>query len=341
MTKPMNYPAVLSKLIARIDLSREEMLDLMRAIMTGELTSAQISGAVVALRCKGETVTELAAAATVMRELSIKVPLAGIENLVDTCGTGGDGAHTFNVSTAAAFVAAAAGAKVAKHGGRSVSSKSGSADVLEALGVNVNLPPEAVAQAVREIGVGFMFAPNHHSAMKHAAPVRRELGVRTLFNLLGPMTNPAGAPNQVLGVFDRAYTRLLAEVLRELGSRHVLVVHADDGLDEISLGAATHVTELKNGQISEYTLNPEDFGLVRMASEKLAVNSVAESKAMLLAALANEPGPARDIVALNAGAAIYVSGGAASLAEGVLAAQTTLASGAARSKLDALATRLG
>jgi len=335
----MNYPALLSKLVARTDLAREEMLDLMRAIMTGELTPAQIAGAVVALRCKGETVTELAAAATVMRELSTKVPLTGVDYLVDTCGTGGDGAHTFNVSTAAAFVAAAAGAKVAKHGGRSVSSKSGSADVLEALGVNVNLPPEAVAQAVREIGVGFMFAPNHHSAMKHAAPVRRELGVRTFFNLLGPMTNPAGAPNQVLGVFDRAYTRLLAEVLRELGSRHVLVVHADDGLDEISLGATTYVAELKDGQIHEYTVSPEDFGLTRCASEKLSVSGVEESKAMLLGALDNQPGPARDIVALNAGAALYVSGVAASLAEGVLAAQAAIQSGAAKARLEALAAR--
>ncbi|MBM4189938.1 MAG: anthranilate phosphoribosyltransferase [Betaproteobacteria bacterium] len=335
----MNYPALLSKLVARTDLAREEMLDLMRAIMTGELTPAQIAGAVVALRCKGETVTELAAAATVMRELSTKVPLTGVDYLVDTCGTGGDGAHTFNVSTAAAFVAAAAGAKVAKHGGRSVSSKSGSADVLEALGVNVNLPPEAVAQAVREIGVGFMFAPNHHSAMKHAAPVRRELGVRTFFNLLGPMTNPAGAPNQVLGVFDRAYTRLLAEVLRELGSRHVLVVHADDGLDEISLGATTHIAELKDGQIHEYTVSPEDFGLTRCASEKLSVSGVEESKAMLLGALDNQPGPARDIVALNAGAALYVSGVAASLAEGVLAAQAAIQSGAAKARLEALAAR--
>jgi len=335
----MNYPALLSKLVARTDLAREEMLDLMRAIMTGELTPAQIAGAVVALRCKGETVTELAAAATVMRELSTKVPLTGVDYLVDTCGTGGDGAHTFNVSTAAAFVAAAAGAKVAKHGGRSVSSKSGSADVLEALGVNVNLPPEAVAQAVREIGVGFMFAPNHHSAMKHAAPVRRELGVRTFFNLLGPMTNPAGAPNQVLGVFDRAYTRLLAEVLRELGSRHVLVVHADDGLDEISLGATTHIAELKDGQIHEYTVSPEDFGLTRCASENLSVSGVEESKAMLLGALDNQPGPARDIVALNAGAALYVSGVAASLAEGVLAAQAAIQSGAAKARLEALAAR--
>ncbi len=335
----MNFSALLSKLIARTDLSREEMLDLMRAIMTGALTPAQTAGAVVALRCKGETVTELAAAATVMRELSTKVPLAGVDHLVDTCGTGGDGAHTFNVSTAAAFVAAAAGAKVAKHGGRSVSSKSGSADVLEALGVNVNLPPEAVARAVRDIGVGFMFAPNHHSAMRHAAPVRRELGVRTFFNLLGPMTNPAAAPNQVLGVFDRAYTRLLAEVLRELGSRHVLVVHADDGLDEISLGALTHVAELKDGQIDEYTVSPEDFGLARCASEKLAVSDVEQSKVLLLSALDNQPGPARDIVALNAGAALYVSGVTASLVEGVLAAQSTIASGAARAKLAALAAR--
>jgi anthranilate phosphoribosyltransferase len=335
----MNFSALLSKLIARTDLSREEMLDLMRAIMTGALTPAQTAGAVVALRCKGETVTELAAAATVMRELSTKVPLAGVDHLVDTCGTGGDGAHTFNVSTAAAFVAAAAGAKVAKHGGRSVSSKSGSADVLEALGVNVNLPPEAVARAVRDIGVGFMFAPNHHSAMRHAAPVRRELGVRTFFNLLGPMTNPAAAPNQVLGVFDRAYTRLLAEVLRELGSRHVLVVHADDGLDEISLGALTHVAELKDGQIDEYTVSPEDFGLARCASEKLAVSDVEQSKVLLLGALDNQPGPARDIVALNAGAALYVSGVTASLVEGVLAAQSTIASGAARAKLAALAAR--
>lgn len=335
----MNYSATLSQLIARQDLGREDMLALMRGIMTGELTPAQIAAAVVALRCKGETVTELAAAATVMRELSTKVPLEGVAHLVDTCGTGGDGAHTFNVSTAAAFVAAAGGAHVAKHGGRSVSSKSGSADVLEALGVNVNLPPEAVAQAVCEIGVGFMFAPNHHSAMKHAAPVRRELGVRTFFNLLGPMTNPAGAPNQVLGVFDRVYTRLMAEVLRELGSRHVLVVHADDGLDEISLGATTHVAELKDGEIREYTINPEDFGFSRCASEKLAVSDVEQSKALVLAALENQSGPARDIVALNAGAALYVSGVSASLAEGVLAAQSAMASGAARAKLVALAAK--
>lgn len=332
----MNYAATLNRLIAREDLASAEMLELMRAIMTGALTPAQIAGAVIALRCKGETVIELAAAATVMRELSTKVPLAGIEHLVDTCGTGGDGAHTFNISTAAAFVAAAAGARVAKHGGRSVSSKSGSADVLESLGVNVNLPPERVAAAVQEVGVGFMFAPNHHSAMKHAAPVRRELGVRTLFNLLGPMTNPAGAPNQVLGVFDRGLVRKLAEVLRELGSRHVMVVHSADGLDELSLAGVTFVAELKHGEITEYAVQPQDFGLVHCPSEALAVADVEEAKRRFLRALDNEDAPERDIVALNAGAAIYVAGLAASLHDGVDKARLALESGQARGRLRAL-----
>jgi len=332
----MNYSATLNQLITRADLTREAMLDLMRAVMTGELTPAQIAGAIIALRCKGETVTELAAAATVMRELSTKVPLAGVEHLVDTCGTGGDGAHTFNISTAAAFVAAACGAKVAKHGGRSVSSKSGSADVLEALGINVNLPPESVARAVNEIGVGFMFAPNHHLAMKHAAPVRRDLGVRTLFNLLGPMTNPAGAPNQVIGVFSQALTRTLAEVLRELGSRHVMVVHAADGLDEISLAGETFVAELKDGAIHEYTLTPEQFGLGRCSSEHFGVDGVEVSKVRLLEALSGQPGPEADIVAVNAGAAVYVAGLAVSLAEGVTRARQAIASRAAMAKLEAL-----
>jgi len=332
----MNYSALLSKLIAREDLPRQEMLELMGAVMTGQLSPAQIAGAIIALRCKGETVTELAAAATVMRDLSTKVPLAGVDHLVDTCGTGGDGAHTFNISTAAAFVTAAAGAHVAKHGGRSVSSKSGSADVLEALGVNVNLAPERIAQAVREIGVGFMFAPHHHSAMKHAAPVRKELGVRTLFNLLGPMTNPAGAPNQVLGVFHRDLVRLLAEVLRDLGSRHVLVVHAADGLDELSLAGVTFVAELKDGQISEYAVQPQDYGLVHCASEQMAVADLEEAKTRFMAALNNDDGPERDIVAFNAGAAIYVSGLAASLAEGVDKARAALANGAAKARLQAL-----
>ncbi|MBI5938739.1 MAG: anthranilate phosphoribosyltransferase [Betaproteobacteria bacterium] len=332
----MNYSALLNKLIGREDLAREEMLELMRAVMTGELSPAQIAGAIVALRCKGETVTELAAAAQVMRELSTKVPLEGVEHLVDTCGTGGDGAHTFNISTAAAFVAAAAGARVAKHGGRSVSSKCGSADVLEALGIKVDLPPERIAQAVREIGVGFMFAPQHHSAMKHAAPVRRELGVRTLFNLLGPMTNPAGAPNQVLGVFHRDLVRLLAEVLRELGSRHVLVVHAADGLDELSLGGVSFVAELKDGEIKEYAVQPADFGLVHCPSEQLTVADIEEAKLRFMRAFEDLDSAEHDIVAFNAGAAIYVAGVADSLAAGIEKARAALASGAAKAKLKSL-----
>jgi anthranilate phosphoribosyltransferase len=312
------------------------MLWLMRSIMTGELSPVQIAGAISALRCKVETVTELAAAATVMRELSTKVPLDDVAHLVDTCGTGGDGAHTFNISTAAAFVAAAGGAKVAKHGGRSVSSKSGSADVLEALGVNVNLPPEKVAQAVREIGVGFMFAPNHHMAMKHAAPVRRELGVRTLFNLLGPLTNPAGAPHQVMGVFHRDLPRLLAEVLRELGSRHVLVVHAADGLDEISLAGETWIAELRHGEIHEYTVTPEQFGLGRCVSSYFSVADVDAARERLLLSISGKPGPEQDIVAVNAGAALLAADCVESLAEGVALARKLLASGAARERLDAL-----
>ncbi len=326
----------LNHLLEKQDIEREDMLALMRAIMGGELTPVQIAGLLVALRCKGESVTEIAAAAEVMRELSTKVPLADVAHLVDTCGTGGDGAHTFNISTAAALVAAAAGAKVAKHGGRSVSSTSGSADVLEALGVNVNLSPDRVAQAVREIGVGFMFAPNHHSAMKHAAPVRRELGVRTLFNLLGPLTNPAGAPNQVMGVFARDLTGKLAQVLKTLGSRHVMVVHAADGMDEISLGSATFIAELKDGAIREYTVTPEEFGCARCDAADLAVHSVAEAKAMLLAALENRHAAATDIVALNAGAAIYVAGLTATLADGISLARQQISLGAARTKLNQL-----
>jgi len=328
----MTPQAALTALIEKRDLSRDEMLSVMQQIMGGELTPVQIAGILIALRCKGETVTEIAAAAQVMRELATKVPLGVDEHLVDTCGTGGDGAHTFNISTASAIVAAAAGAKVAKHGGRSVSSTCGSADVLEALGVNVNLTPDQVAQCVREIGVGFMFAPNHHSAMRFAAPVRRELGVRTLFNLLGPMTNPAGAQNQVMGVFHRDLVGKLAQVLKELGSRHVLVVHAADGLDEISLAGDTFVAELKDGAIREYTLNPAQFGMQPSTSEGLAVHNIDEAKAMFATAL-GQPGPARDIVALNAGAAIYVAGLAVSLVDGVEKACATIASGAAKAKL--------
>ena len=330
----MQYKDLLTLLLERHDLPHDTMLGAMHALMSGEWTPAQIAGFLVALRIKGETVAEIAAAAEVMRALSTKVPLAGVEHLVDTCGTGGDGAHTFNISTAAAFVAAACGARVAKHGGRSVSSTSGSADVLEALGVNVNLPPEQVAEAVKTIGVGFMFAPNHHSAMKHAAPVRRELGVRTLFNLLGPLTNPASAPNQVMGVFSRELTGTLARVLQALGSRHVLVVHAEEGLDEISLASPTFVAELKDGHVSEYELEPGLFGLPQVVASELVVNGTDEAVEMLLAALENRHAGASAIVALNAGAAIYVAGRAVSLMDGVAQAQHAIASLAARDVLE-------
>jgi anthranilate phosphoribosyltransferase len=330
----MQYKDLLTLLIERHDLPHDMMLVAMRAVMGGVWTPAQVAGFLIALRMKGESVGEIAAAAEVMRELSTKVPLAGVDHLVDTCGTGGDGAHTFNISTASAFVAAACGARVAKHGGRSVSSTSGSADVLEALGVNVNLSPDKVAEAVKTLGVGFMFAPNHHSAMKHAAPVRKELGVRTLFNLLGPMTNPAGAPNQVLGVFSRELTGTLARVLQTLGSRHVLVVHAEEGLDEISLASPTCVAELKDGHVSEYELEPGVFGLPQVAASELVVNGTDEAVEMLLAALENRHAGAAAMVALNAGAAVYVSGRSASLADGVGQAQHAIASLAARDVLE-------
>ncbi len=330
----MQHKDLLTLVIERHDLPHDVMVTAMRAVMGGVWTSAQVAGFLIALRMKGESVTEIAAAAEVMRELSTKVPLEGVDHLVDTCGTGGDGAHTFNISTAAAFVAAACGARVAKHGGRSVSSTSGSADVLEALGVNVNLSPDKVADAVKTLGVGFMFAPNHHSAMKHAAPVRKELGVRTLFNLLGPMTNPAGAPNQVLGVFSRELTGTLARVLQTLGSRHVLVVHAEEGLDEISLASPTYVAELKEGHVSEYELEPGVFGLPQVAASALVVNGTDEAVEMLLAALENRHAGAAAMVALNAGAAVYVAGRAASLADGIAQAQHAIASLAARDVLE-------
>jgi anthranilate phosphoribosyltransferase len=326
-------------LLDRVDLTHAQMLELMHQVMSGELTPAQIAGILVALRMKGETVDEIAAAAEVMRELSTKVKIAADEHLVDTCGTGGDGIQTFNVSTASAFVAAAAGAKVAKHGGRSVSSTCGSADVLEALGVNVNMTPEQVAQCVDEIGIGFMFAPNHHSAMKHAAPVRRELGVRTLFNLLGPMTNPAGAKRQVMGVFDRTLTAKLAHVLQRLGSKHVLVVHGADGMDEISFAGDTYIAELKDGRVSEFVLNPRQFGMSLHQTASIRVQNAEESKAIVLAVLSGEAGPARDIVLLNAGAAIYVAGVANSIEDGIAAAARVIDSGLAKTKLDQLAAR--
>ena len=329
----MNYSQTLTRLIERHDLPFAEMRELMQHIMGGQLGHAQIAAVLIALRMKGETVTEIAAAAAVMRELSIKVKVKHTGHLIDTCGTGGDGAQTFNISTASAFVAAAAGAHVAKHGGRSVSSTCGSADVLEKLGVNVNLTPEQVAQCVDSIGVGFMFAPNHHSAMKHAAPVRRELGVRTLFNLLGPLTNPAGAQNQVIGVFHPSLTAKLAQVLGELGSRHVLVVHGADGMDEISISAGTYIAELKDGKVSEYTVHPGDFGLPSAPVDLLRVANADEASEKLLGVLNNEVGAPRDIVQLNAGAAIYVAGLAATLKDGIAKADQVIASGAAKNKL--------
>jgi anthranilate phosphoribosyltransferase len=329
----MNYSQTLTQLLERRDLTHADMLDLMQHIMGGQLTAAQIAAVLVALRVKGETVSEIAAAAEVMRELSTKVKVQDDSHLIDTCGTGGDGTQTFNISTVSAIVAAAAGAKVAKHGGRSVSSKCGSADILEKLGVNVNLTPEQVAKCVEDIGVGFMFAPNHHVAMKHAAPVRRELGVRTLFNLLGPLTNPAGAKNQVMGVFLRDLTTKLAHVLQQLGSRHVLVVHGSDGMDEISISAPTFIAELKDGRISEYTVTPEDFGLESAPVNAIQVSDADSAMAMLVGVLDNQAGAARDIVLLNAGAAIYVAGLADSLGNGVKKAAEIISSGAAKNKL--------
>lgn len=326
-------------LLERSDLTHGQMLEIMRQIMSGVLTPVQIAGILIALRMKGETVDEIAAAAEVMRELSTKVNVTAKEHLIDTCGTGGDGIQTFNVSTVSAFVAAAAGARVAKHGGRSVSSTCGSADVLEALGVNVNMTPDQVAQCIDEIGIGFMFAPNHHSAMKHAAPVRRELGVRTLFNLLGPLTNPAGAKRQVMGVFDRSLTAKLARVLHRLGSEHVLVVHGADGMDEISFAGDTYVAELKGGQVSEYVLNPQQFGMKLHNAESIRVQNAEESKAMILSVLAGQAGPARDIVLLNAGAAIYVAGLVSSVQEGIDAAVRVIDGQLAKSKLDQLAAQ--
>ncbi|WP_019589048.1 MULTISPECIES: anthranilate phosphoribosyltransferase [unclassified Thioalkalivibrio] len=338
----MTLPQAIARLIERQDLDADEMTAVMRAVMGGEATDAQIGGLLVALRMKGETIDEIRAAAGVMRELAtrVDVPRAG---LVDTCGTGGDASGTFNISTASALVAAAAGVRVAKHGNRSVSSRSGSADVLETLGVNLELGPDAVATCIREVGVGFLFAPAHHGAMRHAIGPRRELGVRTLFNVLGPLTNPAGAPNQVLGVFSADWLRPLAEALKGLGSEHVMVVNAEDGLDEISIGAPTRVAELRDGEITEYTLRPEDVGLTTAALDTVRVADVAASAAMLRDVLAGTPGPARDIVLLNAGAAIFVGGGAPSLEAGVPRAAEVIDNGAARERLEqlqAVSTRL-
>ena len=324
----------LVRVIEHREIFHDEMLSLMRQIMRGEMSPTLIAAITIGLRVKKETIGEIAAAAQVMREFSTRVEVANREHLLDTCGTGGDNAHTFNISTAAAFVASAAGAKVAKHGGRSVSSKSGSADVLEALGANLDLTADAVARCIDEVGVGFMFAPNHHSAMKYAAPVRRELGVRTLFNILGPLTNPAGASSQLMGVFHPDLVGIQARVLQRLGSRHVMVVHGMDGLDEISIAGETLVSELRNNKVREFVLHPRDFGFEVCDLSAIRVGSGQESKEMLLAALSGQHGPARDILALNAGAAIYVAGVADSHAAGVRKASEVIASGAARNKLD-------
>lgn len=325
--------AALNRLIDGNELFYDEMVDLMRQIMGGQLTSAQIAAILIGLRVKVETVSEIAAAASVMREFATPVPVNDKFHLVDTCGTGGDHSKTFNISTTCAFVAAAAGARVAKHGGRASSSASGSADVLEALGVNINLNAEQVAQSVEQIGLGFMFAPNYHGAMKHVAPVRKELGVRTMFNILGPLTNPAGAENQLLGVFHADLVGIMARVLKQLGSRHVLVVHGCDGLDEITLSGETQVAELKNGEVREYTLRPSQFGLTETDLDAVKAYDADQSAAMLLSVLENEASAARDIVLLNAGAGIYVSGVAHSLETGIERARDALSSGAALAKL--------
>ncbi len=330
----MTPQEALTRVIEHREIFHDEMLQLMRQIMSGELSPTLIAAVIIGLRVKKETIGEIAAAAQVMREFSTKVQVADHAHLLDTCGTGGDSAHTFNISTAAAFVAAAAGAKVAKHGGRSVSSKSGSADVLEAFGANINLAPEQIAQCIDQIGVGFMFAPSHHTAMKHAAPVRRELGVRTIFNILGPLTNPAGARNQVMGVFHPDLVGIQARVLQRLGSRHVIVVYGMEGLDEISIGGETMIGELKHGEVHEYTIHPRQFGLQTAELSSIQVGDGLASKNLLLAALSGKSSPARDIVALNAGAAIYAAGLAESHEVGVREALELIGSGAAKAKLD-------
>ncbi|MFZ6849743.1 anthranilate phosphoribosyltransferase [Undibacterium sp. RuRC25W] len=323
----------LTRLIEHREIFHDEMLYLFRQLMRGELSPVMIAALTMGLRVKKESIGEITAAAQVMREFSTKVPLANTQNMIDIVGTGGDGANTFNISTASMFVVAAAGARVAKHGGRSVSSSSGSADVLESLGVNINLKPEQIAQSIAQTSIGFMFAPNHHAAMKHAAPVRKELGVRTIFNILGPLTNPAGAPNILMGVFHPDLVGIQIRVLQRLGAQHALVVWGRDNMDEVSLGAPTMVGELVNGEIREYDIHPEDFGLQMVSNRNLRVDGAAESREKILEVMNNVDGPARDIVALNAGTAIYGAGVATSIADGVKKAQETLTSGAALAKL--------
>ena len=329
----------LLRTIEHREIFHDEMLHIVRQIMQGEWSPVMIAAFTVGMRVKKETIGEITAAAQVMREFSTKVHVADKTHLVDIVGTGGDGSHTFNISTCAMFVAAAAGAKVSKHGGRSVSSKSGSADVMESLGVNINLSPAAIAQCVADVGVGFMFAPNHHPAMKNVAPVRKEMGIKTLFNLLGPLTNPADAPHILMGVFHPDLVGIQVRALQRLGAKHAVVVYGKDGMDEVSLGAATLVGELKNGEITEYEIHPEDFGMVMASNRALKVDTPEESMAMLLGVLNNEPGAAKDIVTLNAGVALYAADVAESMVAGIALARAAIESGAAKSKLSQLIAR--
>ena len=331
----MNINEAIKAVISRQNLNEGEMHDVMSSIMTGQTTDAQIGAFLVGLSMKGETIEEITASAKVMRALATSVKLSSDEFLVDTCGTGGDGLGLFNISTASAFVVAAAGGKVAKHGNRSISSKSGSADVLEAAGINLNLNPELISQCIEEIGVGFMFAPAHHSAMKHAIGPRKELAIRTIFNVLGPLTNPAKAPNQIMGVFDKNLVEPIANVLKGLNSRHVMVVHSEDGLDEFSIANKTYVAELKDNKISTYTVHPHDFGLEEGSLDSIQAENAEQSLALIHEAFSGKQGVARDIIALNAGAAIYVSGLANSLDEGIINANQILSDGSAQDKLDA------
>ncbi len=335
MNTVMTMQQAIKAVTEKRDLSADEMHATMRLIMTGEATPAQVGGFLIGLRMKGETIDEIAAAAKVMRELASRVEVDK-NHLVDTCGTGGDASGSFNISTASAIVVAAAGGKVAKHGNRSISSKSGSADVLETAGVNLELTAQQVAECVNEIGVGFMFAPLHHSAMKHAIGPRREMGVRTIFNVLGPLTNPAGAPNQVLGVFSKELVEPLAQVLKQLGSKHVLVVHAGDGMDEISIASETFVAELKDGDVSTYSIQPEDFDMHRAELETIRARDSAHSLQIIKSVFNNEQGPAKDIVCLNAGAAIYAAGLSDTLVAGIEKAQQVIASGSVNEKLQQL-----
>ncbi len=329
----------LQRTIEHREIFHDEMLHLMRLIMGGEMSPVMTAAIITGLRVKKETIGEITAAAQVMREFSTKVHVQDTTHMVDIVGTGGDGANTFNISTCSMFVAAAAGAKVSKHGGRSVSSKSGSADVMDALGIHINLQPEQIARCIADVGIGFMFAPNHHPAMKNVAPVRKELGVRTLFNILGPLTNPAGAPNILMGVFHPDLVGIQVRALQRLGAEHALVVYGRDGMDEVSLGAATLVGELKNGQITEYEIHPEDFGLPMVSNRALKVETPEQSRQMLLDVLSGATGAAHDIVCLNAGAALYAANVAASIQDGIAKARAAIASGAAKAKLEALVVR--